>query len=57
MYSDEKQQQQRRRRADRDPARRQRAIAGALDRSVELAVEDVVIGAARASHGDGADQE
>ena len=40
-----------------DPARRQRAVSGALDLSVELAVENVVIGAAGAAHGYRADQE
>ena len=35
----------------------QRAAAGALDAGVELAVEDVVVGAAGAAHRDRADQE
>ena len=44
-------------RADADPARGQRTAAGALDSAVELAIEDVIIGRARAAHGDRADQE
>ena len=45
------------RRADADPARRQRAPACALDFRIELAVQNVVIGRARAAHRDRADEE
>ena len=40
-----------------DAARRQGPAPGARDAGVEIAIEDVVIGAAGAAHGDRADQE
>ena len=48
--------QPRPRRLQRHRAGGQRAQARALDLGVDVAVEDVVIGAARAAHGDGAER-